>query len=72
MKIGDLVKPNYETNIMGIVVSEVNNLIGDPEDFSSPESVVRVKWLNWSPPEPDEEWYACNFLEVISESRRLG
>ena len=35
VKICDLVKPNYETNIMGIVVSEVNNLIGDPEDLAA-------------------------------------
>ena len=68
MKIGDLVKPNYETNIMGIVVSEVKNLIGDFEDSTSTESVVRVKWLNWSPYDPNEEWYACNFLEVISSA----
>ena len=67
MKVGDLVKPNYETNVMGIIVSEPNNLIGDPEDFESPESVVKVKWINWHT-EPDEEWYACKFLEVISSA----
>ena len=70
MKFGDLVKPNYETDVMGIVLSEPNNIVGDPEDgIVHYEPVVRVKWLNWSPYDPSEEWYACKFLEVISESR---
>tara|TARA_A200000159_G_scaffold34182_1_gene30778 strand:- start:340 stop:534 length:195 start_codon:yes stop_codon:yes gene_type:complete len=64
MKIGDLVKPNYETDAVAIVLTTPAVVDGFGED-----EVVNLKWVGrWA--NQQEDYYSTRYLEVVSSAKR--
>ena len=64
MKIGDLVKPNYKTDAVAIVLTTPAVVDGFGED-----AVVSLKWGGrWA--NQQEDYYSTRYLEVVSSAKR--
>ena len=64
MKIGDLVKPNYETDAVAMVLTAPAVVKGQGDDM-----VVRLKWLGrWA--DQEEDYYSTRYLKVVSSAKR--
>lgn len=64
MRIGDLVKPNYETDAVAIVLTTPAVVDGFGDD-----AVVTLKWLGrWA--NQQEDYYSTRYLEVVSSANR--
>ncbi len=64
MNIGDLVKPNYETDAVAIVLTTPAVVDGFGDD-----AVVTLKWLGRWTNQP-EDYYSTRYLEVVSSANR--
>lgn len=62
MQVGDLVKPNYETESKAIVIAGPEIPSGES---AISEPCVLIHWIDTG----EQEWYVCHYLEVISSAK---
>ena len=66
MKVGDLVKSSSSSICgLGVVLTKPEpHTLAEFGLSDETEELVLVRWSNW---DDEPEYYACSFLEVVSE-----